>query len=105
IADGQGLCQACNLAKQAPGWDHQPTIDPDTGHTVRVTTPTGRHYRSTAPPILGPRLLRPEPALPQPAVRQARQWVSDPLAGGTAGESPDGRLERVPNDPSEILVA
>ncbi|MCL2781350.1 MAG: HNH endonuclease, partial [Actinomycetia bacterium] len=41
IADGQGLCQACNLAKQAPGWDHQPTIDPDTGHTVRVTTPTG----------------------------------------------------------------
>ena len=50
--DGQGLCESCNYAKQAPGWHHQPRHGPD-HHTVEITTPTGDTYRSTAPPLTG----------------------------------------------------
>jgi hypothetical protein len=46
--NGQGLCEACNYAKQAVGWMARPT--PGTRHTVEVTTPSGRSYRSTSPP-------------------------------------------------------
>jgi hypothetical protein len=78
-SNGQGLCQACNRAKEAPGWRHRvtdpgPTLNqrapddgaPDDGaptpgptsgkghapgrrHTIRITTPTGHHYDSAAP--------------------------------------------------------
>ena len=49
-ADGlEGLCEACNHAKQAPGWRHR-TVADDTGrHTVEITTPTGQTHRSRAP--------------------------------------------------------
>jgi hypothetical protein len=61
--NGQGLCTACNLAKEAPGWQARPapnTSGPDPGggaggggaggrHTVTITTPTGHTYTSTAP--------------------------------------------------------
>jgi hypothetical protein len=50
-ADGQGLCQACNHAKQAPGWRARPRPSP--GHLVETTTPTGHTYRSGAPPLVG----------------------------------------------------
>ncbi|MEO5852339.1 MAG: DUF222 domain-containing protein, partial [Nocardioides sp.] len=44
-ANGQGLCEACNHAKQAPGWRARPT--PATGgHDLETTTPTGHTYRS-----------------------------------------------------------
>ena len=46
--NGQGLCEACNHAKQAPGWRARP--GPGIRHTVETTTPTGHTYRSTAPP-------------------------------------------------------
>ena len=46
--NGQGLCEACNHAKQAPGWRARPS--PGIRHTVETTTPTGHTYRSTAPP-------------------------------------------------------
>lgn len=49
--DGQGLCEACNYAKQAPGWRAHPRPSPR--HLVETTTPTGHRYRSTAPPLLG----------------------------------------------------
>ena len=42
--NGQGLCEACNYAKEAPGWD----LDGD-GHLVTIRTPTGSRYRSRAP--------------------------------------------------------
>lgn len=45
---GQGLCEACNYAKEAPGWRARPS--PGDRHTVQITTPSGRTYRSTAPP-------------------------------------------------------
>ncbi len=51
--NGQGLCEACNLAKQAPGWTARPRHGPR--HTVQTTTPTGHTYTSTAPPMIGTR--------------------------------------------------
>jgi Domain of unknown function (DUF222) len=50
-ANGQGLCAACNYAKQAPGWRAHPRPGPR--HTVATTTPTGHTYHSTAPPLPG----------------------------------------------------
>lgn len=46
-ANGQGLCQACNHAKQAPRWRARPGPD----GTVTTTTPTGHPHRSR-PPML-----------------------------------------------------
>ncbi|MGH3361731.1 MAG: HNH endonuclease [Nocardioides sp.] len=57
--NGQGLCEAHNLVKEAPGWTAR-VIDPNPGrHTVEVTTPTGHTYRSNAPPALPPPVSRP----------------------------------------------
>ncbi|WP_258060246.1 MULTISPECIES: HNH endonuclease signature motif containing protein [unclassified Arthrobacter] len=60
----QGLCEACNQAKEAPGWKStvvtEPPIQPHAReprtlqpHTVETRTPTGHVYRSTAPPLPG----------------------------------------------------
>ncbi len=54
--NGQGLCEACNYAKQAIGWRQRPVAGPPGRHRVDITTPTGTRHRSTAPPA------------PQPAV-------------------------------------
>lgn len=50
-ANGQGLCEACNHTKEAPGWKARTVPGPR--HTVRITTPTGHAYQSTAPPPPG----------------------------------------------------
>jgi hypothetical protein len=53
-ANAAGLCEACNYAKQAPGW----TAVPDTRagpHTLTITTPTGHTCRSRAPDPSGTR--------------------------------------------------
>ncbi|MGH3445774.1 MAG: DUF222 domain-containing protein, partial [Nocardioidaceae bacterium] len=50
-ANGQGLCEACNYAKQAPGWTARPRPGPE--HVVRTTTPTGHSYDATAPSLPG----------------------------------------------------
>ncbi|MFF2823443.1 DUF222 domain-containing protein [Arthrobacter koreensis] len=58
-ANGQGLCEACNQAKEAPGWNSSSIPvssrrnDVSPRHTVRTTTPTGHTYISTAPPLPG----------------------------------------------------
>ena len=53
-ANGQGLCEACNYAKESTGWRaERPPGQPD---TVEVTTPTGHHYRSRAPDPPGCRI-------------------------------------------------
>ncbi|MCQ1995346.1 HNH endonuclease signature motif containing protein [Arthrobacter sp. zg-Y1171] len=48
----QGLCEACNQAKEAPGWRARSVGSPGR-HTVEITTPTGYSYQSTAPPLPG----------------------------------------------------
>jgi hypothetical protein len=46
-ANGNGVCAQCNYARQAPDWKIRP--EPGPRHTLRITTPTGHSYRSTAP--------------------------------------------------------
>jgi len=60
-ANTQGLCEACNHAKQAPGWQARPRPGPR--HTVETTTPTGHRYTSTAPPPPGATQPPPRPRL------------------------------------------
>lgn len=52
-ANTQGLCEACNLAKEAPGWHSLPDPDGGAGSSVQVTTPTGHTYPSRPPPLPG----------------------------------------------------
>ena len=55
----QGLCEACNHAKEAPGWTAKPVAAGPPGknglirHTVETMSPTGHRYGSTAPPLPG----------------------------------------------------
>jgi hypothetical protein len=49
--NGAGLCEACNHAKETPGWSAHPRPGPR--HTLQLTTPTGHSYHSTAPPLPG----------------------------------------------------
>ena len=46
-SNGQGLCEACNHAKQADGWAVRPVDGPV--HTIEIVTPTGHRYLSTVP--------------------------------------------------------
>ena len=48
-ANGQGLCEYCNYAKDALGWSARPRPGPR--HTIETVTPTGHRYLSTAPPL------------------------------------------------------
>lgn len=49
--NGQGLCEACNYAKQSPGWRVRATsAEP---HTVEIRTPAGQVVTSEAPPLPG----------------------------------------------------
>ena len=65
IDNGAGVCRRFNLVKEMPGWSvrvlHGPPEEgvdgadgtdppPGHGHTIEITTPTGKTYRSTAPP-------------------------------------------------------
>ncbi|ORA51393.1 HNH endonuclease [Mycolicibacterium chubuense] len=52
-SNGAGSCEACNYAKEAPGWQVS-TTDHDGRHTAEYRTPTGATYHSTAPPLPGP---------------------------------------------------
>jgi hypothetical protein len=55
-ANGQGLCEACNYTKQAPGWTATPAPSPaGAGDRVEITTPTGHTYPSHPPPLPGAR--------------------------------------------------
>ena len=47
VGNAQGLCEACNYAKEAPGWRARPWPD----GTIETTTPTGHTHR-TRPPVL-----------------------------------------------------
>ncbi len=47
--NGQGLCAACNQAKEALGWKARPRPGPDGEHLVEIVTPTGHVYLSHPP--------------------------------------------------------
>ncbi|HET6561911.1 MAG TPA: DUF222 domain-containing protein [Marmoricola sp.] len=47
-ANGQGLCEACNYAKQAAGWRARASGG-GAGEQVETTTPTGHTYRGRPP--------------------------------------------------------
>lgn len=82
-ANGQGLCEACNYAKEAPGWHcttlrrgpspAEPHAPP---HTVRTTTPTGHAYDSTAPPVLPTRAATGPPAAASALERHLEQLLA-----------------------------
>jgi hypothetical protein len=48
--NGLGLCERCNYAKEGVGWRVSTRTDETHTHTAEFTTPTGRSYRSEAPP-------------------------------------------------------
>lgn len=51
-ANGEGLCERCNYAKEAPGWTHE-AIELAPGiRAVKITTPTGHVYYANPPPTL-----------------------------------------------------
>ena len=89
--NGQGLCEACNHAKEAPGWargHHRPAARPPARphappHRVRTTTPTGHTYDSTAPPLL--------PTRGAPARGRANPW------GGNVITLPWAERSRLPD--------
>jgi hypothetical protein len=53
--NGQGLCEACNQAKEAPGWRSSTPRRAGPGATITVRTPTGHSYTSTPPDLPGGR--------------------------------------------------
>ncbi len=65
-----GLCEACNHTKETPGWKARPAPGPR--HTLKLTTPTGHSYHSTAPPLPGTPLRPPATYQPgsEPGSRQ-----------------------------------
>jgi hypothetical protein len=54
--NGNGMCEACNYAKEAPGWRVR-THNQEDCHTAEFTTPTGTTYSSKAPPLPGRRRI------------------------------------------------
>jgi len=50
VANGVGSCERCNYVKEAAGWKVSTNTDETGRHTAEFTTPTGKHYRSVAPP-------------------------------------------------------
>jgi hypothetical protein len=48
--NGLGSCESCNYAKEADGWRVSTSVDENHTHTAEFTTPTGKRYRSGAPP-------------------------------------------------------
>lgn len=52
VGNGQGLCEACNYAKDATGWVTEPGRG-GSGESVIFTTPTGHTYTSRPPDLPG----------------------------------------------------
>ena len=87
--NGEGLCVACNLAKEAPGWSRRPLERAGPGHPVQTTTPTGHQYLSRAPSLPTPAAPATRPTLamqPVPALQHvpAMQPVAAELVGPAA---------------------
>lgn len=55
--NGLGLCEACNYAKEAPGWTVTTSVRAGE-HRAEFVTPTHATYYSIAPPLPGTRISR-----------------------------------------------
>jgi hypothetical protein len=74
--NGQGLCEACNLARQAPGMRAGPGPR-GSGDSVTTTTPTGHQYTSRPPPLPGARSRRwAGPSEDSPWESELRRWLT-----------------------------
>ena len=69
--NGESLSEACNYAKQAPGWTAEPLAD----GSIAFRTPTGHRYRSRTPE---PPRTRPRPARPPTLVPVRERIVYHP---------------------------
>ncbi len=67
-ANGQGLCESCNYAKEAPGW--RADLIGTGGHRVQITTPTGHEYESGPPRQPG------DPPV-ESMEQRLRRWLGD----------------------------
>lgn len=56
--NAQGLCEACNHAKQAPGWWAGPSPGA-AAHEIETMLPTSHRYRSRPPPVVAAIRSRP----------------------------------------------
>lgn len=105
FANGQGLCEACNQAKNTGALDQWVT-DGAPRHTVVTTTPTGHVYSSTAPEPPRPAAVAPtaaQTAAPaptaapavMPATARASATARAPaVAGRKVGHGPPRRRRR-----------
>ncbi|WP_332602693.1 HNH endonuclease [Arthrobacter sp. S2(2024)] len=76
LANGAGLCEACNHTKELPGWTAQTgavTTQHATRHVLGIRTPTGHHYQSTAPPLPGSNPLGTDPPDTAPSHSRRRR--------------------------------
>jgi hypothetical protein len=54
-ANGNGRCEACNYAKDSPGWAAAAPGTGGAGHVAETVTPTGHRYATRPPPLPGTR--------------------------------------------------
>ncbi|WP_374202227.1 HNH endonuclease [Arthrobacter sp. AK01] len=74
LANGAGLCEACNHTKENPGWTAK-TL-PEGVHTLEIRTPTGHSYQSKAQPLPGhnyAHVAAAPPATSVPTLEQQQQ--------------------------------
>ncbi len=88
LANGQGLCERCNHAKEADGWSAKPLDGPR--RSVKTTTPTGHTYTSTAPPLPGT-----TEAIHEPGGTAAAEGAEGQAGGGQPGGSGDAVASHV----------
>jgi hypothetical protein len=82
-ANGLGMCERCNYAKETPGW--HVTTDETGAHTATFQTPTGATYQSTAPPPPG------TPALTVIRIGAGTPRSTSTRCAGTRPNSPASR--------------
>ncbi len=85
LGNGQGLCEACNLVKETPGWDSWATTDDRGRHEVGTLTPHGHLHLSHPPGLprppgpgagMGAGLAASRPGAPEPpGVPAGRTWL------------------------------
>lgn len=69
-ANGLGVCERCNYAKEAPGWTVSTGEGEKRRHSARFVTPTGAHHHSLAPPA---------PGTPPRPMTEIEVWLNNKL--------------------------